>query len=149
MAGDARRVTGILDAIVDLALIGDHAYEIVTLRSAMEGSPPSQVLEHMVALGAKVQECLSAAVDSWRTLDRAQALSVRLRAVLIRAECVALRAELSQLVPAPGDATTYVYLMQFASFWNALCSIPRVWGSGSRAAPSVLEHGKAEQLVRS
>lgn len=132
MAGDARRVTGILDAIVDLALIGDYAYEIVTLRSAMEGSPPSQVLEHMVALGAKVQECLSAAVDSWRTLDRAQALSVRLRAVLIRAECVALRAELSQLVPAPGDATTYVYLMQICKLLERI--VQHTASVGDRAA---------------
>jgi phosphate transport system protein len=111
VARDARLVTGILDAIVDLELIGDYAYEIVTLSSAMHGRPPSQILGQFTAVGAKVQESLSVAIGSWRSLDRAQALSVRPQEASIRAECGALYEKLSQLTSASGDATTYVDLM--------------------------------------
>jgi phosphate transport system protein len=111
VARDARLVTGILDAIVDLELIGDYAYEIVGLCSEMRGRPPSQVLSQMSAVGAKIRECLSAAIDSWRGLDRNQALSVRPQEAPIRAECRALYQKLSQLTSTPGDATIYVDLM--------------------------------------
>ena len=40
VASDARLVTGVLDATVDLELIGDYAYEIVTLTSGIHGRPP-------------------------------------------------------------------------------------------------------------
>ncbi len=111
VARDARLVTGILDAIVDLELIGDYAYEIVTLSSTMHGRPPSQILGQISTLGAKIKECLSAAIQSWRSLDRTQALSVRPQEVPIRAECRALYEKLSQLTSGPGDATAYVDLM--------------------------------------
>lgn len=110
VARDARLVTGVLDAIVDLELIGDYAYEIVTLNSAMHGRPPSQVSSQISALGAKIKECLSGAIESWRTLDRTQALLVRPREVPLRAECGALYEKLSQLTSASGGAT-YVDLM--------------------------------------
>jgi phosphate transport system protein len=90
VACDARLVTGVLDAIVDLELIGDYAYEIVTLSSELHGRPPSQVLGQMSAAGAKIQECLTAAIDSWRNLDRTRDLSVRHQEAPIRAECGAL-----------------------------------------------------------
>ena len=111
VARDARLVTGVLDAIVDLELIGDYAYEIVTLSSAMHGRPPSQALGQMSVVGAKIQECLSAAIGSWRTLDHTQALSVRPLEAPIRAECGALYEKLSQLTSGSGDTTTYVDLM--------------------------------------
>jgi phosphate transport system protein len=111
VARDARLVTGVLDAIVDLELIGDYAYEIVTLSSAMRGRLPSQILGQMSVLSAKIKECLSVAIGSWRSLDRAQALSVRPQEAPIRSECRALYEKLSQLTSAPGDATTYVDLM--------------------------------------
>jgi phosphate transport system protein len=41
VARDARLVTGVLDAIVDLELIGDYAYEIVTISGTMEHRPPN------------------------------------------------------------------------------------------------------------
>src|SRR5579863_10303787 len=47
VAGDARLVTGVLDAIVDLELIGDYAYEIVTLSDSMSRRPPSQITNHI------------------------------------------------------------------------------------------------------
>lgn len=111
VARDARLVTGILDAIVDLELIGDYAYEIVTLCSEMHGRPPSQVLSQISAVGTKIRECLTAAIESWRILDSAQGLSVRSQEGLIRAECGALYQKLSQLTSGPGAAPTYVDLM--------------------------------------
>jgi len=111
VARDARLVTGILDAIVDLELIGDYAYEIATLCSEMGSRPPSQVLSQISGIGAKIQECLTAAIESWRSLDRTQGLSVRPQEGPIRAECGALYQKFSQLTAGPGDATIYVDLM--------------------------------------
>jgi phosphate transport system protein len=111
VARDARLVTGVLDAIVDLELIGDYAYEIVTLCSELNGRPPSQILEQLAAVGAKIQACLTAAIDGWRTLDLTRAVSVRAQEVPIRAECRALYQKLSQLTPGLGDAAMYVDLM--------------------------------------
>jgi phosphate transport system protein len=111
VASDARLLTGILDAIVDLELIGDYAYEIVTLSSSIQRRPPSQVLTQIAEVGAKVREILSTAIDSWRKQDRAEAISVRPYQPAIRAECESLYQKLSQLVTTPGEGTAYVDLM--------------------------------------
>jgi phosphate transport system protein len=111
VARDARLVTGALDAIVDLELIGDYAYEIVTLSGSMKSRPPSQLLSQVAAVGAKIQESLAAAIASWRDLDRALALSVRPLEAPIRVECKSLYEKLSQLTSSSTDAATYVDLM--------------------------------------
>lgn len=111
VASDARLVTGILDAIVDLELIGDYAYEIVMLCSSMDRRPPSQILSQIADTGAKVRERLATAIESWRTGDRAQALSVRSHEAGIRAECGSLYEKLSRLVSSPGEGIAYVDLM--------------------------------------
>src|SRR5579872_1488726 len=77
VASDARLLTGILDAIVDLELIGDYAYEIVTMSASIKSRPPSQVLVQFAEVGAKIQGALSAAIESWCRLDAAEAASVR------------------------------------------------------------------------
>jgi phosphate transport system protein len=111
VASDARLVTGILDAIVDLELIGDYAYEIVTLCSSIEKRPPSQVLSQISETGAKIGECLSVAIDSWRGGNTAQARSVRSSEASIRAECQSIYEKVAQLVSAPGEGIAYVDLM--------------------------------------
>jgi phosphate transport system protein len=111
VASDARLVTGVLDAIVDLELIGDYAYEIVILSAAMRNRPPSQILSQFSTVGTALQECLSAAINNWRILDRAQQIAVRPREPQIRAEGAALYQKLSKLTAAPGNTTTYVDLM--------------------------------------
>ncbi len=111
VARDARLVTGILDAIVDLELIGDYAYETATLCSEMDGRPPSQILSQISEVAVKIQECLTAAIESWRNSDRTQGLSVRPQEGPIRVECGALYQKLSQLTAGPGDATIYMNLM--------------------------------------
>jgi phosphate transport system protein len=111
VARDARLVTGVLDAIVDLELIGDYAYEMVTLASPKQGRPPSQMLNQIAEIGAKIREILSTAIRCWRDADRALALSARPREAAIRAECHALSEKVSQLTSAPGDVTAYVNLL--------------------------------------
>ncbi len=111
VARDARLITGALDAIVDLELIGDYAYEMVSLVPVKQGRPPSQMLSQIAEIGAKIQEVLSAAVDSWRHESRSLALSARPREAAIRAECHALGEKVSQLTSAPGDVTAYVNLL--------------------------------------
>ena len=111
VARDARLVTGVLDAIVDLELIGDYAYEIVTLSASATRRPPSQISNQMSEIGAKIRTSLTTAVESWRTGDRDQALSVRPQEAAIRAECGALYERLSQLVRVPGAGAGCVDLM--------------------------------------
>jgi phosphate transport system protein len=111
VARDARLITGALDAIVDLELIGDYAYEIVTLGSAIRHRPPSQIVAQFSEVGAKVRETLVAAMDGWRSGVRAEALAVRPREAAIRADCKSLYEKLSQLTSTPGDSATYVDLM--------------------------------------
>jgi phosphate transport system protein len=111
VARDARLITAALDAIVDLELIGDYAYEMVGLASAKQGRLPSQVLVQISEIGAKIGEILSAAIDSWRNPDRGLALSARPRQAAIRAECHALADKVTRLTSAPGDVTAYVNLL--------------------------------------
>jgi len=111
VAGDARLITGILDAIVDLELIGDYCYEIVTLCSELERRPPSQILGQIAEVGAKVRDSLAAAIDSWRTGSQDEGLSVRSQEAAIRTECDGVYEKLSRLVSSPGDAAPYVDLM--------------------------------------
>jgi phosphate transport system protein len=111
VASDARLLTGILDAIVDLELIGDYAYEIVMLGGELVHKPPSQISRQIGEAGAKVHEVLSMAIDSWRNRDRPQALSVRPRETPIRAECESLYSKISQLVSTPGEGRAFVDLM--------------------------------------
>lgn len=111
VARDARLITGALDAIVDLELIGDYAYEMVYLSSGKQGRPPSQILNQISDIGAKIGEVLAAAVNSWRNEDRGLALSARSRVAAIRAECQALADKVTLLTSAPGDVTAYVNLL--------------------------------------
>ncbi len=111
VASDARLVTGVLDAIVDLELIGDYAYEIVTLSSSMSRRPPSQISHQISEVGAKIQASLTAAIESWRNGDGENVCSLRPQEAGIRAECRALYEKLSQLVSSPGESTIYVDLM--------------------------------------
>ncbi len=111
VASDARFVTAVLDAIIDLELIGDCAYEIVTLSSTRKLRPPSQITNQLSELGAIIRTNLTTAIESWRTGDRDQALSVRPQEVTIRAECGMLYEKLSQLVSAPREGAVCVDLM--------------------------------------
>jgi phosphate transport system protein len=114
VARDARLVTAILDAIVDLELIADYANEIASLNLEMTRRPMSQVLVQVSDTGAKIGEMLSVAIDSWRKEDRELALSVRPRETAVRAELQNLYEKLSKLMVTPGDGALYVTLLLIA-----------------------------------
>lgn len=120
VARDARIVIGVLGASTDLELIADCAYEAVILSSSMRRRPSSHISTPISEVGAKIEEILKAAIDSWRQEDRTQALSVPLRESAIRAECGALYEELSQLMSAPGDARPYADLLIVSKHWKRI-----------------------------
>src|SRR5215471_10255268 len=59
VAGDARLITGILDAIVDLELIGDYGYEIVKLTGDFHHKPPAQVTAQIAQTAERIRRLLS------------------------------------------------------------------------------------------
>lgn len=75
MAGDARLLTRILEAIVDLELIGDYAQDMAELALGMNAKPALASLHDLSEAGSKVQDTLTQALDSWRRLDRSLGLS--------------------------------------------------------------------------
>jgi hypothetical protein len=87
-----------LDATVDLDLIGDYAYEIVTLGFSLKRRPPSQITHQLSEVGARIRTSLTTAIESWPSGDRDQALSLLPQEAVIRAECGMLYEKLSQLV---------------------------------------------------
>lgn len=96
-------IAGGLDAIVDLELIGDYAYEIASLCATAGRRPASQIVAKTVEVGASVQGALTASIDTWRTGGSTAGLDVRSQAPLIRSECASLYGKLSQLTATPGD----------------------------------------------
>jgi phosphate uptake regulator len=111
---DARFVTGVLDAIVDLELIADYSYEIGMLVSGMLRQPPLQVLSHISTVAKRVHGLLAKAVDAWRREDLAKGVSVRPQEIAIRRECGALHEELMRLTLEASDAGSYLALMLVA-----------------------------------
>jgi phosphate uptake regulator len=94
--GFSSQTNGRVDAIVDLELIADYAYEIVTLSVSMKRRPPSQISNQVSELGARIRATLTTAIESWREGNREQALSVRPLEGSIRAECGTLYEKLSR-----------------------------------------------------
>jgi phosphate transport system protein len=111
VARDARLVTGILDAIVDLELIGDYAYEIVTIGRSPGQRPPSTIANQIAEIFSKVRQVLLTAIGGWSNDEAARGLSVAPQVAAIRAECQTLYGKLSQLAAGPGDTMGYVNLM--------------------------------------
>src|SRR5215471_7164852 len=88
VARDARLVTGILDAIVDLELIGDYAYEIVALSASIRYRPPSQIITEISSFHIKARDTLIAAMSGWHGGEEdARAAAVRQRATAVSSEC--------------------------------------------------------------
>ncbi len=111
VARDAQLLTGALDAIVDLELIGDYGYEIVILAGSLKQRPPSQMINQVSELGAKVRETLDCALDAWRAGDPADDVPIRSRETSIRGQCQTLYEKLSTLLAGPGDGTPYANLL--------------------------------------
>ncbi|HUJ21126.1 MAG TPA: phosphate signaling complex protein PhoU [Bryobacteraceae bacterium] len=111
VAGDARLLTAILEAIVDLELIGDYADDIAELVLGMNAKPVSAVLSDVADAGKKVQQMLSQAMDSWRHLDRALGLSIRPMQSAVKDDCERLVEKLTVLASASRDSSPHVGLI--------------------------------------
>jgi len=120
VARDARLITGALDAITDLELIGDYAYEIVTLSGSIRQRPPLQIMNQMSELGAKIRDTLASAIEVWRAGDGAAAVSARQLEASIRAECQTLYDKLSRLLASPVDGTPYATLLIIAKHFERI-----------------------------
>jgi phosphate transport system protein len=111
VARDARLITGILDAIVDLELIGDYAYEIVTIGGQIKHRPSSTIMNQIADIVSRARGILSAALGGWSGDPAIELPPVEPAVAGIRAECHTLYDKLSQLASAPGDAMPYVNLL--------------------------------------
>jgi len=110
VARDARLITGILDAIVDLELIGDYCYEIVTICGTTKHRAPSPIVHQVSEIVSGIRSALLTALGGWDQ-KASPDLSVAPQVVAIRGECKALYEKLSQLAAAPVDAMPYVNLL--------------------------------------
>jgi phosphate transport system protein len=111
VAGDARLLTRILEAIVDLELIGDYANDIAGHALGMSGKPVSAMLHHLAEAGTKVQETLAQALDSWRRLDKSLGLSLRSKQNALKTDCERLIEKLTTLSSSSRDSSAYVALI--------------------------------------
>lgn len=111
VAGDARLLTRILEAIVDLELIGDYAHDIAELALGMNAKPPLASLHDLSEAGGKVQDTLTQALNCWRRLDRDLGLSLRARHGALKNECEHLIEKLTTLSSASRDSSAYVALI--------------------------------------
>jgi phosphate transport system protein len=111
VARDVRFITGVLDAIVDLELIGDYAYELVVLSAATKQRAPSQIMNQLSDLGARVRATLRSAVEQWRNEDGSQPPHDRPDEAAIRADCKTLSEKLMALLASPADGTPYANLL--------------------------------------
>ncbi len=111
VAGDARLLTRILEAIVDLELIGDYAQDIAELALGMSAKPASASLDDLSEAGSKVRETLTQALDSWRRLDRSLGPSLRSKQSALKNDCERLIEKLTALTSASRDSSAYVALI--------------------------------------
>ncbi|HVP48239.1 MAG TPA: phosphate signaling complex protein PhoU [Bryobacteraceae bacterium] len=116
VAGDARLITGILEAIVDLELIGDYADEIAELALGMNSRPVSAALNELSEAAKRIQDMLSQALDSWRGLDRNLALSIRPMQNHAKNDCERLVDKLTTLSATSRDTSSYVGLILICKY---------------------------------
>lgn len=116
VAGDARLITGILEAIVDLELIGDYSDEIAELAVGMNSRPVSAALNELCEAARRVQDMLSQALSSWRSLDRDLALSIRPMETFVKTDCERLVEKLTMLSATPHDTSAYVGLILICKY---------------------------------
>jgi phosphate transport system protein len=122
VARDARFISRVLDAILDLGLIGDYFYEIIMLASSKPRTTPSQMLREVSEMLVKVGRVLEAAIDAWRNENGSEALSTRLNDLTQRDECAALCEKLSRLTAASGAAAVHVDLMFISKYMELILS---------------------------
>jgi phosphate transport system protein len=122
VAGDARLITGMLGAIVDLELIGDYADDVAEIASEMTKKPASGIVFEFVSVGGKVLEMLSLAIERWRTLDRSEDLAIRPMQSHIKRACQDLLAKLTQLSAGSPDQPLLAGLILVCKYLERIAS---------------------------
>jgi phosphate transport system protein len=146
VARDARFVTRVLDAIVDLELIADYSYEIGTLVLGMLRKPPLQVSSHISAVAKRVRGVLAKAADAWRREDSAKGVSVRPQEIAIRRECGALHEELTRLTLEASDTGSYLALMVAARHFERILHHAACVADNAAGAAPVAQGEKLQVL---
>jgi phosphate transport system protein len=142
VARDARLITGILDAIVDLELIADYSCDIVTLSISTRRRAPLRIIAQVSDVARRVREVLEAAIDYWR--GNKPDSPVWLAVASIKEGCNALYGKLSGLISGSGDPGTYADLMMICRqleriLRHALCVADQ---AASAAGPERSDGGK-------
>lgn len=122
VAGDARLVTGLLGAVVDLELVGDYCDDIAALALAMTKRPTGGVVAEFSALGVKVREMLSQAVAAWTDVEAAAHLSLRPAQATVKRASGELLSKVSQLRSTPQDNSVNVGLILICKYLERVAS---------------------------
>jgi phosphate transport system protein len=140
VASDARLITAMLEAIVDLEQIGDYAEDIAELALGLEGKTLPPVLERLERLAARVCEMLSSALDSWRSMDRDRGLSVRSLRGAVDSDYRALFQELSLLLTTHQAGVVPLSLVLTAKYLDRVAR--HAVGVAEQAASAASYHGQ-------
>ena len=108
VAGDARLITGVLGAIVDLEVIGDYADEIAQFVLGMNSRPVSAALNELAEVAKKAEDLLARALESWRNLDRTLGLSIRPMHTVVKDDCQRLIEKFTSMSVSSRDNSPYV-----------------------------------------
>jgi len=122
VAGDARLITGMLETIVDLEVIGDYADEIAELVLRMKSRPVSAALNELGDTAKLVQEMLSQALESWRNLDRSRGVAIRPMQNQAKGQCQRLVEKFTSMSSATRDSSAYVGLILICKYLDRIAN---------------------------
>lgn len=111
VAGDARYITGILEALVDIERISDYSDDIADIAFSLGGKTLPPLMKEFERMGENASAMLRISLDAWAHLDREQALTVRPMDDLVDADYLLLFDRLSMLISSPGDGTVPLNLV--------------------------------------
>ncbi len=140
VASDARLITAMLEAIVDLEQIGDYAEDIAELALGLEGKTLPPVLGGLERLAARVCEMLSSALDSWRNMDRDRGLSLRSLRSAVDYDYRSLFQELSRLLTTHQDGVVPLSLVLVAKYLDRVAR--HAVSVAEQAASATSDHGQ-------
>jgi phosphate transport system protein len=122
VAGDARLITGVLGAIVDLEVIGDYADEIAQFVLGMSSRPVSAALNELAEVAKKVEDLLARALESWRTLDRTLGLSIRPIQTVVKDDCQRLIEKFTTMSVSSRDHAPYVGMILVCKYLERIAT---------------------------
>ena len=109
MASDLRTIAAMLDIVIDLERIGDHACDIAQITKNVAGQPPIKPLIDIPRMAAKAREMLRLALDAFSQRDVA----------------------IAHAVPAMDDDVDRLYRAVFKELIKFMANDPRTINQGS------------------